>query len=183
MSRAAGEGVAQANAVTLATASADGRVSARTVLLKAYDEERLVFESEEYSKKGRQIAENPHVAMTLYWREVHRQLCVTGRAAPLPDEVSDRMWRQRGRPNQAASAVTHEGAEIPSLAAELELQARADALAAGREEIARPASYRAYGLTPATVEFWEGSADRLHRRLYYERDESSGAWSWRRIEP
>lgn len=183
MSRAEGAEVLFPTSITLSTASASGVVSARTVLLKGYDDERLVFESESYSRKGVEITENPNAAVTIYWREVHRQICVTGRAAPLGTETSDRMWELRGRPNQAASAVAHEGAPLASVADENELAARADALVRSGAPIARPPSYQAYGLVPATMEFWEGSADRLHRRVFYERGSPDQPWSWRRIQP
>jgi pyridoxine/pyridoxamine 5'-phosphate oxidase len=169
------------HAVTLSTASLRGVVSARTVLLKGYDRHQLVFEAESYSRKGVELAANPWCAMTIYWREVHRQICVTGLAAALPAEVSDEMWARRGRPNQAASLASREGEPIPSVAAELALHAAAHALAAGTAPLERPPTYEAYGLRPATVEFWEGSADRLHRRVFYELQPSG--WTWRRIQP
>lgn len=181
MDRARGAGVGFVHAVTLSTASPSGVVSARTVLLKSYREEGLVFESESYSRKGVELAANPHCAMTIYWREVHRQICVTGAAAPLPSSVSDEMWARRGRPNQAASVAAREGEPIASVGDELELHAAADALASGSAVIPRPATYQAYRLAAATVEFWEGSADRLHRRVFYER--AGGEWTWRRIQP
>lgn len=181
MRRAGEHHVSFPHAVTLATASHDGVVSSRTVLVKAFDEEKIVFESEDYSRKGVELAANPHAALTIYWREVHRQVCVTGSAGPLPSEVSDEMWARRGRANQAASVVAREGEALSSLEEERAMHAAADELAAGQEPIARPASYRAYGLRPDTVEFWEGSHDRLHRRLYYEL--STDGWRWRRIKP
>lgn len=183
MGRADRSGVSYPTSVTLSTASLDGVVSARTVLLKGFDERQLVFESETFSRKGVELAENPHAAMTLYWREVHRQICVTGTAAPLEQSVSDEMWSKRGRPNQAASAVTHEGATISSLEDERALAQAADRLAASTKPIPRPESYQAYGLVPTTIEFWEGSADRLHRRVFYERTPDTSTWTWRRIQP
>jgi pyridoxamine 5'-phosphate oxidase len=183
MSRADAAGVASPTAVTLSTASPNGVVSARTVLVKAWDAQRLVFETESYSRKGTELAENPHVAMTVYWREVHRQLCITGRAAELPAALSDEMWSRRGRANQAASVVSREGETLPSVTAELELHDRVDALVATGIEIRRPETYLAYGVTPLTVEFWEGSADRLHRRVLFERPDSDLPWGWRRIKP
>jgi pyridoxine/pyridoxamine 5'-phosphate oxidase len=169
--------------VTLSTASPQGVVSARTVLLKAHDSvrRRLVFETETYSRKGVELAANPHAAMTVYWREVHRQICVTGMAYPLGPEISGEMWAARGRPNQAASVAAREGEPIASVAEELELHAVADALAGSDAGIPRPSTYQAFGLDPATVEFWEGSADRLHRRVFYSRP--GAEWEWRRIQP
>lgn len=182
LARAEREGVLHPRAVTLSTASPTGAVSARTVILKAIDPEGFVFESESYSRKGQELADNPSAAMTLYWREVHRQICVTGRALPLPAEESDRRWAARPRPNQAAAVVSHEGGPLGSLGEEAALRARAAALTASGAEIARPATYVAYRLTPATVELWEGSEDRLHRRVFYERA-GDGSWEWRYLQP
>lgn len=183
MERANAAAVAMPHAVTLATSSRDGIVSSRTVLLKGYGDGLLVFESEDYSRKGVELASNPRAALTLHWREVHRQVCVTGTAAPLPPETSDEMWTRRGRPNQAASSATREGETIASLEDELALHGAVDALVAQSDPLPRPASYLAYGLSPLTIEFWEGSADRLHRRLFYEREAAGAPWGWRRIQP
>lgn len=173
--------MSHAAAVTLSTASPTGEVSSRTVILKGYDAAQLLFESETYSRKGVELAANPHAAMTLYWREVHRQVCVTGRAKPLGAARSDEMWSRRGRPNQAASVAAREGEPLASVDEELELYALADALVASAAALQRPATYQGFGLTPVTMEFWEGSADRLHRRLFYSRP--GDAWEWRRIQP
>lgn len=181
--RADAAGVLYPTSVTLSTATATGVVSARTVILKGFGPDELVFESETYSRKGVELAENPSVAMTLYWREVQRQVCVTGRAAQLPDETSDAMWRRRARPNQAAAVVAREGAVLADVAAELAMQERADALVASEGEIDRPPTYVAYGVTPLTIEFWEGSEARLHRRVFYERTAPESPWAWRRIQP
>ncbi|MHB1987355.1 MAG: pyridoxine/pyridoxamine 5'-phosphate oxidase [Acidimicrobiales bacterium] len=183
MRRAESSGVLHPTAMTLSTASSSGVVSARTVILKGLDADRLVFESENYSRKGVEIGENPHVAATLYWREVDRQICVTGMASALDDTVSDTMWAARGRPNQAASSVAREGEPLDSLAAEADLCARADGLVKAGTPIHRPTSYRAYGLVPVTLELWEGSADRLHRRVFYARTSPGAPWAWRRIQP
>lgn len=168
--------------MTLSTSSPSGVVSARTVLMKVNDGEKLLFESENFSRKGRELAANSRAAMTIYWKEVHRQVALTGRAEVLPDEVSDERWRLRGRPNQAASAATREGATLASLAEELELHDKVDALANSPGDIPRPESYRAYGLYPDVIEFWEGSDTRLHRRVLYEKT-PTGAWQWRRLQP
>lgn len=183
MERANEEGVRHATAVTLSTATPNGVVSARTVILKAWDATRFVFESETYSRKGVELAANPYVAMTMYWREPHRQICVTGKAAPLPVTVSDEMWARRGRPNQAASVVSHEGSVLSDAAAEVALQDAADRLLASDDPMPRPATYVAYEIVPLTIEFWEGSEDRLHRRLFYERSDAESSWRWRRIAP
>ena len=168
--------------MTLSTATLAGVVSSRTVLLKRNDSDKLVFESEDFSRKGRELAANPQAAVTLYWKEVHRQVTVTGQARPLSDEESDEMWRQRGRANQAATVATHEGDVISSLEEELELHKKAEAIFSAAAPIARPSSYRAYGLYPVTIEFWEGSEARLHRRLFYEQ-QGSHSWAWRRLQP
>jgi pyridoxamine 5'-phosphate oxidase len=168
--------------MSLATASPAGRPSNRTVILKGWSPAGLVFETESYSRKGTELAQNPFVAVTLHWREVHRQICATGAVEVLPAEVSNEMWARRPRERQAASVVSHQGAVLDS---EEELRRRALDVIATPGPIARPPTYQAHRLVPETLEFWEGHDDRLHRRVYYERGPvaAGGAWSWRRLQP
>ncbi len=168
--------------MTLATASAAARPSARTVILKGHDGDGLLFESQSYSRKGVELAENPFAAVALYWREVHRQVTATGVAEPLDPSLSDVMWERRPFANRAAAIVSEQGALLED---EERLQsAVAELLRSGRS-LDRPPTYHAYRLSPSTMEFWEGSDERLHRRLFYERGASTSlvAWTYRRIQP
>ncbi|MGH9296516.1 MAG: pyridoxal 5'-phosphate synthase [Acidimicrobiales bacterium] len=182
MQRAEEVGVLYPAAVSLATAGADARPSLRTVILKQWQSGCLVFETQSYSRKGTELSSNPFAALALYWREVHRQVVVGGSVQVMPADLSDEMWARRLRPNQAAAVASTEGATLAGVEEERALQGRADLVAASPGAIPRPPTYQAHGLFPETVEFWEGSPDRLHRRVFYERS-SSGAWSWRRIQP
>lgn len=167
--------------VTLATAGPDARPSARTVILKQWRADCLIFETQSYSRKGTELAANPFASMAVYWREVHRQLVVNGAVQVMGPGLSDEMWAKRPRENQAAALASTQGAILTGLDEEAALRRQADEIAATDGPIARPPTYQAHGLYPETVEFWEGSASRLHRRVFYER--SPDGWTWRRIQP
>lgn len=182
LERAKSVGVLFPDCMTLATASAAGRPSARTVILKGSDGEGLLFEAQSYSRKGVELSENPFAAVTLYWREVHRQVTATGVAEPLDPGLSDVMWERRPATNRAAAIVSEQGALLED---EELLHAAVDELLQSGSPLRRPPTYHAYRLTPSTMEFWEGSDKRLHRRLFYERGASASlaAWTCRRIQP
>jgi pyridoxamine-phosphate oxidase len=168
--------------MTLATASRHGRPSARTVIVKGHDSEGLLFETQSFSRKGVELSENPFAAFTIHWREVNRQVTGTGAVEVLAPEVSDAMWERRPRANRAAGIVSEQGAVLSD---EDELLARVEGLLASGDPLARPPTYQAYRLVAGTMEFWEGSDVRLHRRLFYERGAggSLAGWTHRRIQP
>jgi len=168
--------------MTLATSSPSGRPSARTVIVKGHDSEGLLFETQSYSRKGAELSENPFAAAVLHWREVTRQVTATGSVAVLPPEVSDSMWERRPRANRAAAIVSEQGAVLVD---EAELAASVASLVASSDPLRRPPTYQAYRLVADTMEFWEGSELRLHRRLFYERGAggSLAGWTHRRLQP
>ncbi len=168
--------------MTLATASATGRPSGRTVILKGHDAEGFLFETHSFSRKGVELSENPFAAVTLYWREVYRQVTATGAVEVLPPETSDLMWARRPRPNRAVAIVSEQGAVLSDEGA---LVRRVRGLASSNDPLVRPPSYQAYRMVADTMEFWEGSDLRLHRRLFYEREAEDGLarWSSRRLQP
>jgi pyridoxamine-phosphate oxidase len=182
LARAEALGVRYPDCMTLATASASGRPSARTVILKGHDAEGLLFETQSYSRKGLELAENPFAAVTVHWREVARQVTATGAAEVLPADLSDEMWDRRPRANRAATLVSEQGAVLVD---EPAMIARVETLAGSEDPLVRPATYHAYRLVADTMEFWEGSEVRLHRRLFYERGAGGtlSAWTHRRIQP
>lgn len=180
MARADELGVLFPACMTLATASPDGRPSARTVIVKGWDLDGLLFETQSFSRKGLELSTNPFAALTIHWREVHRQITATGSVEVLPPDVSDEMWARRPRANRAAGIVSDQGAVVSDLG---ELEAEVSALLASDDPLERPPTYQAHRVVPDTMEFWEGSDERLHRRLFYERTLPGGEWRWRRLQP
>ncbi len=173
-------GSLEPNAMTLATADAQGRPSARTVLLKGLDARGLVLYTNRTSRKGRELAENPRAALVLRWDELERQVCVTGAAEPAPEDESDAYFASRPRGAQLAAWASEQSSVIPGRAA---LEARGAELekrfAGG--EVPRPPHWGGVRVVPDAVEFWQGRPSRLHDRLRFRL--LDGAWLVERLSP
>jgi pyridoxamine 5'-phosphate oxidase len=157
-------------AMTLATADADGRPSARMVLLKSADERGFTFFTGYESRKGRELGENPRAALVFYWRELGRQVRVEGPVRKLPAEESDAYWQTRPVRSRAAAATSRQSEPIASraeLEAEFERQ-----LALG--EPSRPERWGGYVLEPEAIELWQHRDDRLHERVRFTRAREGG---------
>ncbi len=178
LAAAAGRGVREPNAVVLATADEAGRPAGRVLLLKEVDERGLVFTGAAGSRKGRHLAAQPWASVTFYWRETLQQITAAGEVEQLPTTQADRMFADRPRDAQVASAVSRQS---EPLADEAELHERARALLESGRPIPRPASWTAYRLVLRELEFWYGSPTRLHRRLRYAA--ADGAWTHERLQP
>jgi len=161
--RAAGTEVPEA--MTLATADAEGRPSARMVLLKSADERGFTFFSGYESRKGRELAENPRGALVFYWRELGRQVRVEGPVRRLPAEESDAYWQTRPVRSRAAAAVSRQSEPIDSRA---ELEAEFERQVALGDP-PRPERWGGYVLEPEAIELWQHRDDRLHERTRYTR--------------
>lgn len=153
-------------AMVLATADADGRPSARTVLLRSIDERGLVFHTSYESRKGREMAANPRATALFSWVPVLRQIEVSGRVAPVDGAESDRYWATRPRGSQLAAWASQQSAVLPDRAA---LEARFAAAAERYEgvDVPRPEHWGGFRLVPETVELWQGRPNRMHDRLLY----------------
>ncbi|CAL9612979.1 Phenazine biosynthesis protein PhzG [Streptomyces sp. enrichment culture] len=171
--------VQQPGALALATVDAGRRVSSRIVQVLQVRPAGLVFASHTDSRKGRDLAETPWASGVLYWREVARQVCVSGPARPLPAQESDALWNARPVDTHPMSVAAHQSAPLLD---EEALRERAREL--GRDGVAlpRPERWVGYLLEPASVEFWQSEPeDRLHRRLWYERE--GPGWHTCRLQP
>jgi pyridoxamine 5'-phosphate oxidase len=158
-------GVEVPEAMTLATADAEGRTSARMVLLKGAGEDGFTFFTGYESRKGRELTENPRAALVFYWRELGRQVRVEGSVRKLPADESDAYWQTRPLRSRAAAAASRQSEPIASrdeLEAEFERQ-----LALG--EPPRPERWGGYVLDPDAIELWQHRDDRLHERLRFTR--------------
>jgi len=171
-------GIPDTLAAALATVGVDGAPSVRFVALKEVTEAGVVFGTSTESPKGRDMSRDPRVALAVYWRDTMQQVRLTGRARPLADEASDRLFHARVRAAQAATIVSRQSEPLTS---EPALAQQAAELERGTEELVRPAHWRAWLVTAQTVEFWVGSTGRLHRRLAYTR--TADGWSARRLQP
>jgi pyridoxamine 5'-phosphate oxidase len=172
----AAEAVELPDAVALATAAADGRPSARMVLLKRADDRGFVFVSGYESRKGGELAANPHAALLFYWHPLGRQIRVEGEVERLPAAESDAYFHSRAEASRISAAATPQSEVVASR--EL-LEARVAELAG--TAVARPPHWGGYVLVPAVYEFWQHRENRLHDRLRYRR--AAGAWMLERLAP
>lgn len=171
-------GAVQPDAMTLATI-ADGKPSARVVLLKQFDDSGFVFFTNYRSQKGQDIAGNPHVALCLVWLELHRQIRIVGTAEQIPAAESDAYFASRPRGAQIAAAASDQS-EVLRDRAELEASFERLATATGAI-VERPDHWGGYRVVPETIEFWQGQPDRLHDRLRYRRQDPG--WIMERLAP
>jgi pyridoxamine 5'-phosphate oxidase len=174
-------GMPEANAMVLGTASAAGRPSSRTVLLKGLDERGFVFYTHHGSAKGRDIAENPQVSLLFPWHPMQRQVRVEGVAAPITDAEADAYFASRPHGSQIGALASPQSEVIPSRAALQAAVAEAEARYPDGHPVPRPEGWGGYRVAPDLVEFWQGRPDRLHDRLRYRRDD--GGWITERLAP
>jgi pyridoxamine 5'-phosphate oxidase len=178
---AAAAGVTLPEAMTLATADDAGRPSARTVLLKGVDERGFVFFTNYESRKGRQLAENPHAALTFLWHtEPRRQVLVTGTVEKVPRAESEAYFATRDTGSRLGAWASRQSSPLGSRE-ELE---NAFAEAEGRfgKDVPLPDWWGGYVLRPETVEFWESRPNRLHERVRYTRRDD-GSWKPTLLSP
>jgi pyridoxamine 5'-phosphate oxidase len=168
------------NAMILATATTDGKPSARTVLLKGYDERGFVFYTNYEGRKAAELEANPWCALLFYWGELERQVRIEGRASRLSSEESDAYFAGRPRGSRLGAWASEQSRPVEDRSI---LEERVRALEAEYEgrEIPRPPFWGGYRVEPDTIEFWQGRENRLHDRLMYRREEE--AWRIQRLQP
>jgi len=175
------DGLELPEAMTLATVDAEGRPSARTVLLKSADERGFVFFTNYESRKGRELAKNPSAALVFHWaQEPRRQVLVTGTVERISEAESDSYYATRPVGSRLAAWASRQSRAI-SGREELE-RAYAQAERAHGEDPPRPPFWGGYLLVPETIEFWESRPNRLHERLRYTRG-SKGEWEAGQLAP
>jgi pyridoxamine 5'-phosphate oxidase len=169
-------------AMCVSTAGADGRVSARMVLLKQIDERGLCFFTHYESEKGAQISEHPQVALTLHWKHLQTpaQVRVEGRAERMSAEESDTYFASRARLSQIGAWASRQSQTLPDRATLAERVARREREFEGRE-VPRPPYWGGYRVLPDMVEFWYAHEHRLNERIRW--DLIDGEWQKRLLYP
>jgi pyridoxamine 5'-phosphate oxidase len=174
--------VPDANAMTLATATADGSPSARIVLLKAFDERGFVFFTDYRSRKGAELEANPRAALVFYWAELDRQVRITGGVSLTSAEESERYFRSRPLGSRLGAWASHQSQVIPGRAA-LEADLREVEARFSDGDVPLPAHWGGYRVVPDVIEFWQGRESRLHDRIRYVREKGGRGWRVERLSP
>ncbi len=173
--------IEEVNAMTLATASADGLPSARIVLLKGLDQDGFVFYTNYNSYKGKHLEENPRACLVFFWKELERQVRITGLVEKTSEAESDLYFNSRPEGSRIGAWVSPQSETISGRnwleKNEEELISRFRDL-----PINRPPHWGGYRVKPICIEFWQGRSNRLHDRIQYQLDEN-GAWIIERLAP
>jgi len=175
--------VEEPNAMTLSTAAADGAPSARIVLLKGLDERGFHFYTNYDSRKGTELSQNPHAALTFLWKPLERQVRVMGPAARMPPEESTEYFHSRPRGSQLGAWASPQSRVVESRAAIEQNLAEVEAEYGDHDEIPRPSHWGGYVVQPLEIEFWQGRPNRLHDRLRYRRPDMDAEWTLERLAP
>ena len=181
LAEAVAAGLREPNALVLATADASGVPSARTVLLKGYDERGLVVFTNYTSRKGREVEANPHAAMVFPWVELERQVVVTGAVERTTRAETEAYARSRPHGSQLGAWASPQSQVIPSRAVLEERRSRLERDHPEGAEVPVPPHWGGLRVVPDSVEFWQGRPDRLHDRLRYRRGDDG--WAVERLAP
>ncbi|KAF1718539.1 pyridoxamine 5'-phosphate oxidase [Pseudoxanthomonas yeongjuensis] len=172
------------NAMTVATATADGRPSARTVLLKSFDARGFVFYTHLHSRKGRELEANPRAALLFLWRSLHAagiQVRIEGLVELVGDDEADAYFASRPRLSQVGAWASAQSETLGSRDDFEDRIAQVEEEFEGRE-IPRPEGWSGFRVVPEVIEFWYGAEFRLHERWRYECD-AAGEWDKRMLYP
>ncbi len=151
------------------------------MLLRDIGEDGFTFYTNHGSRKGSELAENPRGAFSIYWRELDRQISVTGDVEVVSEEESDAYFATRPREARIGAWASRQSAELASRDELMERFAEFDVRYPG-DDVPRPSFWGGYRVRPITIEFWQGRQHRLHDRFRYERG-GAGGWTIRRLSP
>ncbi len=173
--------IPEADAMTLATSTQDGRPSSRIVLLKGATKNGFIFFTNYQSRKGLEIAQNPFGAINIFWKEIKRQVRIEGIIERIDGEFSDKYFTSRPRGSQIGAWASPQSNKIANREI-LDQRARELEIKFKDREIPRPKQWGGYSLIPELVEFWQHRQNRLHDRIQYTLSKE-GKWLMERLAP
>ncbi len=159
------------NAMILATASSEGKPAARTVLLKAWDNQGFVFYTNLESRKSQELKQNPHAALLFYWKTLHRQVRIEGTISLVSDSQADEYYASRPRGSQIGAWASAQSKPLPDRETFETRYEEFEAKFPG-DTIPRPPFWSGWRVTPTYLEFWQDVKYRLHERTTYTRNEN-----------
>jgi pyridoxamine 5'-phosphate oxidase len=173
--------VNEPNAMTLSTVTADGRPSARIVLLKGIENGQFVFYTNLQSQKGKELDANPACALTFFWPELERQVRIEGIAAPVKDELAEKYFQSRPRGSQVGAWTSPQSSIIANRQILDERTLEIEKRFRGEPILPKPKQWGGFAVTASEIEFWQGRPSRLHDRIVYYLED--GKWSIHRLAP
>jgi pyridoxamine 5'-phosphate oxidase len=172
--------VVEPNAMCLATATPDAYPSARMVLLKGVDARGFVFYTDYRSRKGQELADNPHASLCFFWAELERQVRINGAVQRVSRAESDVYFQSRPLPSRVGAWSSHQSMVLPDRAV-LEQQRAANETRFAGGDVPLPEHWGGFRIVPEELEFWQGRESRLHDRIQFRRE--AGVWVKRRLSP
>ncbi len=172
--------VVEPNAMCLATATPDAYPSARMVLLKGVDARGFVFYTDYRSRKGQELADNPHASLCFFWAELERQVRVNGAVQRVSRAESDAYFQSRPLPSRVGAWTSHQSMVLTDRSA-LEQQLTDNEARFADGNVPLPEHWGGFRIVPEEIEFWQGRESRLHDRIQFRRE--AGVWVRRRLSP
>lgn len=170
----------EVNAMTVATATAAGKPSARIVLLKSFDSNGFVFFTNYKSHKGRELEENPYAALVFFWKELERQIRIEGAVEKIDESESDAYFNSRPAGSRIGAWALPQSEVIPNR--DVLTNNAEKYIAKFKEQIPRPKHWGGYTVKPQIIEFWQGRSNRLHDRIQYTL-QNNNLWKIERLAP
>lgn len=171
----------EVNAMTLATVGADGKPSSRTVLLKGADTRGFIFYTNYDSRKGRELAGNQNAALTFFWPELERQVCIAGTVSKVSREESEAYFKSRPKGSRIGAWASQQSSVVADRAALEKIWQEIAAKFPG-DDVPLPPNWGGFVLRPERIEFWQGRASRMHDRFCYTR-QADESWQIERLSP